>query len=304
MCGIGGILYKPGSGKRKESVGSQLVSMLDAMAHRGRDSTGVTVSGEDIDCDYIVRIWSDPSIDYEAGFKLVEDRVLSNGGHIVDHKEISEYLRLGIEFEGEISILAQDLMSISGIEIHSIGRSSEVVKDVGTGTTLERRHQVSNLNGTHGIGHVRMATESRVDITHAHPFWAYPFPDITVVHNGQITNYHRMKREYIDMGHRFQTENDSELIAVYLADRLSRGASLQESLADSQNDLDGTFTYLVSTENGLGVAKDQWAAKPLVLIETEQLVALASEEVALRSIFPGEFERTDPQESEVMTWVI
>ena len=113
-----------------------------------------------------------------------------------------------------------------------------------------------------------------------------------------------MKREYIDMGHRFQTENDSELIAVYLADRLSRGASLQESLADSQNDLDGTFTYLVSTENGLGVAKDQWAAKPLVLIETEQLVALASEEVALRSIFPGEFERTDPQESEVMTWVI
>lgn len=304
MCGIGGILYKPASGKRTESVGSQLVSMLDSMAHRGRDSTGVTVSGEDIDCDFIVRIWSDPSIDYEAGFKLVEDRVLANGGHIVDHKKVSEYLRLGIEFEGEISILARDLMSISGIEIHSIGRSSEVVKDVGTGTTLERRHQVSNLNGTHGIGHVRMATESRVDITHAHPFWAYPFPDITVVHNGQITNYHRMKREYIDMGHRFQTENDSELIAVYLADRLSRGASLQESLADSQNDLDGTFTYLVSTENGLGVAKDQWAAKPLVLIETEQMVALASEEVALRSIFPEEFERTDPQESEVMTWVI
>ena len=222
----------------------------------------------------------------------------------MDHKKVSEYLRLGIEFEGEISILARDLMSISGIEIHSIGRSSEVVKDVGTGTTLEHRHQVSNLNGTHGIGHVRMATESRVDITHAHPFWAYPFPDITVVHNGQITNYHRMKREYIDMGHRFQTENDSELIAVYLADRLSRGASLQESLADSQNDLDGTFTYLVSTENGLGVAKDQWAAKPLVLIETEQMVALASEEVALRSIFPEEFERADPQESEVMTWVI
>ena len=94
MCGIGGILYKPASGKRTESVGSQLVSMLDSMAHRGRDSTGVTVSGEDIDCDFIVRIWSDPSIDYEAGFKLVEDRVLANGGHIVDHKKVSEYLRL------------------------------------------------------------------------------------------------------------------------------------------------------------------------------------------------------------------
>jgi hypothetical protein len=158
--------------------------------------------------------------------------------------------------------------------------------------------------GTHGIGHVRMATESQVDISHAHPFWAYPFPDVTVVHNGQLTNYHNLKRAYEDRGHRFQTGNDSELIAVYLADRLARGSSLQGALEDSLNDLDGTFTYLVSTRDGLGAAKDQWAAKPLVLMETDHVVALASEEVALRSVFPDEIERVEPQEREVMTWLI
>ena len=304
MCGIGGILYKKSGEGHLAPIGAQLVKMMDAMAHRGMDSTGVTVSGEAVDSDLIVRIWSDPSGDYQDRFRRVDQLVAARGGVIAHRSAVDEYLRLAINFEGETRELAQALMDIDGVELHSIGQCSEVVKDVGTGTALERRHQVSSLSGTHGIGHVRMATESRVDITHAHPFWAYPFPDITVVHNGQLTNYHRLKRDYMDMGHRFQTGNDSEFIAVYLADRLSRGASLHESLEDSQKDLDGTFTYLVSTKDGLGVAKDRWAAKPLVLMETDDVIALASEEVALRSIFPDEIERTDPQESEVMTWAI
>jgi len=152
------------------------------------------------------------------------------------------------------------------------------------------------------VGHVRMATESAVDISHAHPFWAYPFTDVTVVHNGQLTNYHGMKREYESRGHHFQTQNDSELIAVYLADKLSEGAELEEALRESMDDLDGTFTYLVSTKDGMGYAKDRWAAKPLVLMETDSVVALASEEVALRSVFTEELVRTEPQEHEVMTW--
>ena len=149
-----------------------------------------------------------------------------------------------------------------------------------------------------------MATESRVDISHAHPFWAYPFPDVTVVHNGQLTNYHSMKRSYEDQGHHFQTQNDSELIAVYLADKLSKGSSLNDALKESLMDLDGTFTYLVSTQNGLGYAKDQWSAKPLVTMETEDVVAIASEEVALRSVMSQEIDRLEPQESEAMTWLL
>ena len=160
------------------------------------------------------------------------------------------------------------------------------------------------MKGTHGIGHVRMATESRVDISHSHPFWAFPFPDVTVVHNGQLTNYHKLKRRYEDQGHRLQTENDSEIIAVYLADKLNRGQELEQALHDSVEDLDGTFTFLVSTIDRLGYAKDRWSAKPLVVMENQEVVALASEEVALRRIFPGELQRVEPQQSEIMTWSV
>ena len=138
---------------------------------------------------------------------------------------------------------------------------------------MDSIHSMSQLRGTHGIGHVRMATESLVDVNHAHPFWAYPFTDVTVVHNGQLTNYHKLKRMYDDQGHRFQTGNDSELIAVYLADKLANGNTLDYALRSSLSDLDGTFTYLVSTKDGLGYAKDQWSAKPLVTMETDDIIA-------------------------------
>ena len=115
-----------------------------------------------------------------------------------------------------------------------------------------------------------------------------------------------LKRKYEDNAYRFQTENDSELIAVYLADKLAKGLTLEAALRDALDDLDGTFTFLVSTENGLGYAKDRWSAKPLVTMETEDVVALASEEVALRSVFSDEIanetDRIEPQESEVRTW--
>ncbi|HIN05765.1 MAG TPA: glutamine amidotransferase, partial [Dehalococcoidia bacterium] len=196
------------------------------------------------------------------------------------------------------------LLNTPGVSLHSIGETSEVIKDTGTPMTMDGIHSMSQLRGTHGIGHVRMATESLVDVNHAHPFWAYPFTDVTVVHNGQLTNYHKMKRMYEDQGHRFQTGNDSELIAVYLADKLANGDTLDYALRSSLSDLDGTFTYLVSTKDGLGYAKDQWSAKPLVTMETDDIIAIASEEIALRGVFSQEIDRMEPQNSEVMTWLL
>ena len=114
---------------------------------------------------------------------------------------------------------------------------------------------------------------------------------------------------YEDQGHHFQTGNDSELIAVYLADKLAHGEQLDDALRASLDDLDGTFTYLVATREGLGYAKDEWSAKPLVTMETDDVIAIASEEVALRGILPPgmegeEIDRVEPQKSEVMTWLL
>ena len=302
MCGLSGIMYKKSRSEGLAPVGSDLVKMLESMTHRGRDSSGVTVAGERLDEDLIVRIWTDDRRGGEDVLARAEEAVLRVGGVVGSRRSWGDFLRLTVNYEGDVPALAEALLSTEGVELHSIGESSEVVKDVGTPLDMDKKHGVHELEGTHGIGHVRMATESRVDISHSHPFWAYPFPDVTVVHNGQLTNYHKLKRMYEDRGHRFQTENDSEVIAVYLADRLARGASLSQAMGDSLGDLDGTFTYLVSTRDGFGYAKDAWSAKPLVAVETDDVVAVASEEVALRSVFSGQFERTEPQENEVMTW--
>ena len=304
MCGVSGIMYKKIGSSGLAPIGQDLVNMLDALAHRGRDSTGITVAGQELTEDFIVRVWADDGVGTPDVLARAQESIKRVGGVIGSTRSWGDFHRLTVNYEGEIPDLAGALVNTRGVRLHSIGETSEVIKDVGTAAAMDQEHNAGRLRGTHGIGHVRMATESRVDINHSHPFWAYPFPDVTVVHNGQLTNYHTLKRHYEDTGHRFQTENDSEIIAVYLADRLQRGATLEQALLDSLDDLDGTFTYLVSTRDGLGYAKDQWSAKPLVAIETEDVVALASEEVALRSVFSDEIDRFEPQESEVMTWSV
>ena len=114
-----------------------------------------------------------------------------------------------------------------------------------------------------------MATESDVDISGAHPYWAYPFSDVAVVHNGQLTNYFHWKRRLESSGHRFQSECDSEIIAVYLAEKMADGDSLEDAMHKSLDELDGVFTYMAVTQDALGVAKDEMAAKPLVLYESD-----------------------------------
>jgi len=305
MCGVSGILHKNiAASGGLPAIGDQLIRMLEPLTHRGRDSSGVTIVGERPEGNLIVRIWTENAAEAEDVLARAKDTVRCEGAVLVSSHRTGQFIRLDIGYEGEIRDLTAALLDTPGVALHSIGRTSEVIKDVGTPVAMDQRHDIGAICGTHGIGHVRMATESRVDVNHAHPFWAYPFPDVSVVHNGQLTNYHKLRRMYEDQGHHFQTGNDSELIAVYLADKLAQGEGLDDALRSSLDDLDGTFTYLVATRDGLGYAKDQWSAKPLVTMETDDVIAIASEEIALRGVFDQEIDRAEPQKSEVMTWLL
>ena len=304
MCGVSGILHKSRVSGELAPVGDQLIRMLEPLTHRGRDSIGVTIVGEEPEGDLLVRIWTGSPREAVEVLGRAEDTVRWVGGVVCSSRHTGQFLRLAVNYEGEPAELAAALLDTPGVSLHSIGQSSEVIKDVGTPVAMDQRHDIGAIRGTHGIGHVRMATESRVDVNHAHPFWAYPFPDVSVVHNGQLTNYHKLRRIYEDQGHHFQTGNDSELIAVYLADKLAKGEGLEYALRASLDDLDGTFTYLVATREGLGYAKDEWSAKPLVTMETDEVIAIASEEIALRGVFDQEIDRVEPQKSEVMTWLL
>jgi glutamate synthase domain-containing protein 1 len=149
-----------------------------------------------------------------------------------------------------------------------------------------------------------MATESDVDIKSAHPYWAFPYQDVAVVHNGQLTNYWGNRRVLERIGYRFNSNCDSEIIAVYIADKMSKGIELEQAMNDSLDELDGVFTYIVSTKDQLGMAKDHMAAKPMVIYESKDVVACASEEVAIRNIFPHEITTYDPYEAEVKVWQV
>ena len=309
MCGLAGIIHRGGSGP----IGRELTSMLQSMKHRGPDSTGYALYGTGDSTGLVMRLKLAEQEDLKTGIDFlarleerreqVETHIRALGGKILGAEEATKYAwRYHLEFDGDLRRLADTIEDIEGAEILSIGTTLELVKDLGDAETVTESYHLADFAGTHGIGHVRMATESDVDIRSAHPFWAYPFRDIALVHNGQLTNYWKGRRQLEHRGHRFMSDCDSELIAVYLADRLHRGYSLEDALLASIEELDGVFTYLVTTSDSLGMAKDVMAAKPMVLYESDEFIALASEEVAIRSIFPSEIDTTDPYESEVRVW--
>jgi len=309
MCGIAGLIHKG----KSSNVGGEMTAMLQALKHRGPDSTGYAVYGEGKEGDYIMRFVLAEQEDMNKGFdmhevvaerlKEVEKRMKLHGAVIKGREKATDYAhRFIISHDGDTEKMARHIEDIEGVEIMSMGNGLELIKDLGDAAVVSEQYGLENFQGSHGIGHTRMATESDVDIRSAHPYWAFPYNDVSVVHNGQITNYWIMRREMERRGHRFQSSCDSELLAVYTADNLANGVSLEESLTRSIEEIDGVFTYLVATKDQLGMAKDTMAAKPLVLYESDDLIAMASEEVAIRAILPHEIDTTDPYDEEVRVW--
>jgi hypothetical protein len=309
MCGIAGIIYADANGGR--DVGRDMTRMLQSMKHRGPDSTGYALFGPRSPLfvmRYKLADANDPR-DFEFADRirrnrfLVESRLKKYEAHVQDVVAETDYaFRVTFAYDGDLKALTDLVEDVPGAEVLSLGHSLEIVKDLGDAETVATQYALDGFRGTHAIGHVRMATESDVDISGAHPYWAYPFNDVAVVHNGQLTNYFQWKRRLERSGHRFQSECDSEIIAVYLAEKMSDGATLEGAMRDSLHELDGVFTYIAVTEDALGVAKDEMAAKPLVLYEGEDMVALASEEIAIRAVIDHEIDTYDPFEGEVMVW--
>jgi glutamate synthase domain-containing protein 1 len=311
MCGIAGLIHRDGT----SDVGTEMTAMLQSLKHRGPDSTGFAIYGTPRPDQYVMRFKVAEQEDMASGFQIhqevldrkaaVDARLAEKGAKVHEEDTATEYAyRYIFSYDGDLTRLAAYIEDLENVEILSLGNALELIKDLGDATVVSDQYGLKGFEGTHGIGHTRMATESDVDIRSAHPYWAYPYNDISVVHNGQITNYWMMRREMERRGHRFLSNCDSELLAVYTADKLNTGHSLEESLRHSIEEIDGVFTYLVATADKLGMAKDTMAAKPMVLYESDDLVALASEEVAIRAIVPREIDTTDPYDEEVRVWQV
>ncbi len=309
MCGIAGLIHRG----KSANIGQELTAMLQSLRHRGPDSSGFALYGNPMADKYVMRFKVAEQEDVRTGFDIVhqmkerkstvDDRMAEMGARIDSKEQVTEYAhRYIFSFDGDLKRLADYIEDVEGAEILSLGHALELIKDLGDADRVSTQYGLADFQGTHAIGHTRMATESDVDIRSAHPYWAYPFNDVAVVHNGQLTNYWGKRRDLERRGHRFMSNCDSELIAVYLADAIERGEGLEDAMRRSIDELDGVFTYVVATGDKIGMAKDVMAAKPMVLYESDDFVALASEEVAIRRIFPHEIDTYDPYEGEVRVW--
>lgn len=301
ICGIAGILLLG----EDAYVGGLLVRMMSALQHRGTDSTGVAIYGKTpLEKDeYILRIFTRDII---GAASEISTAIAKAGGDIrnIYLNPVNGYGFDKYTIKAQQTTLKGITVSITSTEVAevlSVGRCLEIIKDVCTVDELDERFKVSSLEGSHGLGHVRFSTESQVDLLHAHPFQAFDYPDIAVVHNGQITNYYKIRERLERKGRHFETENDSELIVHYIADKLEEGFNLKEAMSESVKDLDGPFSYIISTPKAIGVARDKLGLRPAIILEGEKLYAVASEESALRVLGQsGSIRNLQP--GEVVAW--
>ena len=296
MCGIVGLQLKRRS--LYPRLGAWLTPMLLAMSERGPDSAGIALY-EDGPADGAYRYsLRGPGPDYDwDGFLDRLDGTL--GPHPTLHRAADAAILTALPAPEE----ALPALKRIAPELHiwACGQALEIYKDVGSPADICRRYGIAERAGYQGLGHTRMATESAVTTDHSHPFAAAP--DICLVHNGTFSNYARVRRNLMDAGIRFDTDNDSEVAARFIAFQMAQGRTLRQALEQVFTTLDGFFTLLVATRNEFAVVRDAFACKPAVIAECEDYVAMASEYRALAQL-PGIQEASvfEPMPEEIHIW--
>jgi methylamine---glutamate N-methyltransferase subunit A len=291
MCGIVGLFAK--SLELEERLGVHLVAMLAQMSDRGPDSAGVAIYRDPVPegMSKLTLYSPDRGEDWRS--------VASAVGGEVDSVRASHAVVVvpaaAAEAEARVRAARGD------VRIMSAGRVIEIYKDVGLPEAFAATFELGDLRGSHALGHTRMATESRVTTEGSHPFSTGL--DLCLVHNGSLSNHNTLRRSLRREGIEFQTENDTEVAAGYLAWRLREGATLERALEGCLDDLDGFYTFAVGTSDGFAVLRDPIACKPAVLAETDDWVAMASESHAI-AMLPGaeDAQMWEPEPGVVYVW--
>ncbi len=333
MCGIVGLYLK--NDALIPVIGKMFAPMLDSMCDRGPDSAGFAIYGDEASAGEIKVTLRDVGSEQIAKPQAVGGRIngrasgrvsevasggASGGGNVgvaVNWEQLTE--DLSKTFISDVSLLVNQTYAVIKVKadeamlrehlrtnwpdarIMSIGRSIEILKEVGLPREIVDRFNVRGMKGTHVIGHTRMATESAVTTEGSHPFSTGL--DLCLVHNGSLSNHNRLRRRLQRYGIEFRTDNDTEVAAGYLTWRMREGDTLQEALEHGLIDLDGFYTFAVGTADGFAVLRDPIACKPAVMAETDDYVAIGSEYRALAELPGIETARLwEPEPGIVYTW--
>jgi amidophosphoribosyltransferase len=296
MCGIVGLFLK--NSDLRPLLGLHFAAMLIGMSDRGPDSTGFAVYHHPIADDHCKLTlfnadaafpWDEMGTDLGAALDAEVDVEVKASHAIMTLRADADKVRAWVHEHHP------------GVRVMGYGRVMEVYKEMGRTADVVEKYGVAKMEGSHAVGHTRMATESAVTTIHSHPFTASA--DMCLVHNGTLSNYNRLRRWLRRQGMDFETDNDTEVAARYFAYRLGQGATLAEAMEAGLKDLDGFYTFTMGTADGFAVLRDGIACKPAVLAETDDWVAMASEYRSLAHL-PGVEEARiwEPEPRVVYTW--
>jgi glutamate synthase domain-containing protein 1 len=296
MCGITGLFMKrAGEGAQ---LGAGLALMLEQLASRGPDSAGVAFYRDPAPAGWCKVSLFSPA--REPDWEALGNELSATFGEASEPRVRASHAVFDVAGEAE-DVRAWVWDAHPELTLMSAGTTIEIFKEAGSPIDFVRRFGLDGLDGSHALGHTRMATESRVTTEHSHPFSTGL--DLCLVHNGSLSNHNRLRRMLRREGIRFETDNDSEVAAGYLTWRMREGATLEQALEGCLDDLDGFYTFLVGTADGFAVLRDPIACKPAVLAETDDWVAMASEYRAI-AVLPGaaDAQMWEPEPSVVYAW--
>ena len=266
MCGIVGIYLK--NKKLEKSLGRFLSGMLKNMSSRGPDSAGFAIYKEEKKYKYKYSICLNKLnfINFKKQFtKIIKKAKID---------QISDHVVIKTNEKPE-RILKTLNEKFKGISLVGYGKSIEIFKQVGNPEKVVKKFNLEKLEGSHGIGHTRMATESAITTDGSHPYSTGE--DECLVHNGSLSNHNNLRRELKKKGSKFNSENDTEVAAGYISDNLKNNKTLKDTLLSGLKDLDGFYTFITGTRKGFAIVRDEIACKPAVIAETKDYVAIASE---------------------------
>ncbi|MDX6346886.1 MAG: methylamine---glutamate N-methyltransferase subunit [Streptomyces sp.] len=293
MCGIVGLHLRESS--LHPRLGELLAAMLGQVVERGPDSAGVAVYGDPRLTPpgrATVSLLDADAASAEAALRdrLPDAVAIAADATTVVHAAVPADV-----------LLAAIAVALPGATVIGSGEDVAVLKGTGHPDDLADAFGLAGVQGWQGVGHTRMATESAVTPEGAHPFSVGP--DQCLVHNGSFANHATIRRELRAQGVHFDSENDSEVGARFVAHQLAHGADLEKALRLLCERFDGFYTLLVATGDSFAVVRDAIACKPALVAETADWVAMASEYRAL-DVLPGiENARIfEPEPEEVYVW--
>lgn len=294
MCGIVGLYLKDEA--LAPDLGRLTVRMLHEMRGRGPDSAGIAVYGAREERPKLVALAKGGAADWDG----IARRLEAATGIGAEIATLADHAVIRLSGEGQ-KARAWLIENAPEVTVLSLGHAIEVFKGVGDPDAVMERFGIATREGTHAIGHTRMATESAVTTAGSHPFSTGE--DTCLVHNGSLSNHNRLRRRLTAAGEYFQTENDSEVAAGYMAHRMRAGDDLTGAMRRALSDLDGFFTFAIGTGDGFAVIRDPIACKPAVMAETDQWVAMASEFRAIATLpGAGHAEIWEPTPAQPYAW--